>query len=339
MITKTITWSLFSKDNKTIGFEELGLIEPKDAPFEDYLNYLKTLKKRFHTEGVSDIAIYHTVFYEGQCNTEFSPKIMALLTDLKATFCVTAQNENEQISLYEMLDKMRERPALYLGQTSITLMAAFIDGFHAARNHETSETPSFDGFNDFVGKFYGRYTTPGWKNLILADHFGNEIEALTRFYELLDEFRAEPNKPQSRAILCRFLHVAMLDFRGENDHERQRQIADMLHHVSNQLYTAIYGHISFWYDNILQDVFDRARGNKYLHHWIKANAPSTVFYEYELWSGHNGKTEITTLIRSNHAQKDAVLDKCETLIETFFAINDDKAMAVKEAFMETLNKK
>jgi hypothetical protein len=339
MITKTITWSLFQKDKKTIGFEDLGLTEPKDALFEDYLNNLKSLKKRFHTEGVSDIAIYHTVFYDGQCNTEFSPKIMAILTELNATFCVTAQNNAEQSDLYAMLDKMRERPALYLGATSISLMAAFIDGFKAATNYETSESTSFDGFNDFVGKFYGKYTTAGWKNLILADHFGNEIEALTRFYVLLDEFREAPNKPQSRAILCRFLHLAMLDFRGENDHERQKQIADMLHHVSNQLYTAIYGGISVWYDSILQDVFDRARGNKYLHHWIKSNAPSTVFYEYELWSGHNGKTEITTLIPSNHTVKDAVLDNCEVLIETFFAINDDKAKEIKEAFMLKLNPK
>ena len=112
---------------------------------------------------------------------EFSPKITALLTDLKATFCVTAQNNVAQNDLYLMLDKMRERPGMYLGTTSITLMGAFIDGFRAANNYETSETPSFDNFNDFVGNFYGKHTTAGWKNLILADHFGNEIEALTRF--------------------------------------------------------------------------------------------------------------------------------------------------------------
>jgi hypothetical protein len=92
MITKTVTWSLFKKHNQTIGFEDLGLIEPQDASFETYLNHLKSLKNRFDTEGVSDIAIYHTVFYEGQCNTEFSPKIIALLSDLNATFCLTAQN-------------------------------------------------------------------------------------------------------------------------------------------------------------------------------------------------------------------------------------------------------
>jgi hypothetical protein len=335
MITKTITWSLFQKNNKTIGFEDLGLAEPKDVPFEDYLKHLKSLKKRFDRDGVSDIAVYHTVFYDGQCNTEFSPKIMAILTELNATFCVTAQNNAVKKDLYETLDAMRERPGMYIGGAKIT----FIDGFFSANNYETHETPSFDGFNDFVGKFYGKYTTAGWKNLILSDHYGNEEEALTRFYVLLDEFRAEPNRPHTRAIVLRFLHVAMLDFRDENDHERQKQIADILHPVTSQLGNAIYGGISVWYDTILQDVFDRTRGNKYLHNWIKTNAPSTVFYEYELWSGHNGQTEITTLIPSNHAQKDAVLDDCEVLIETFFAINVDKAKEVKEAFMEKLNAK
>ena len=93
MITKTITWSLFQRDNLTISFEDLGLIDPQDISFEAYVKHLKSLKKRLNTERVSSIAVYHTLFYEGQCNTEFSPKILAILVELNATLCLTAQND------------------------------------------------------------------------------------------------------------------------------------------------------------------------------------------------------------------------------------------------------
>jgi hypothetical protein len=244
----------------------------------------------------------------------------------------------ERKNLYDILDKMRERPAMYLGSHSITRLEAFISGFYEGSNDEVTENPPFDSFNDFVGKFYGKYTTAGWKNLILADHYGNEQEALDRFFVLLDEYRENPNKPNARAIILRLMHVAMLDFRAEDDHQRQKQIADLLHHVSNQLGGAIYGGISVWYDNILQDIFERASGNEYLHNWIKSNAPSTVQFEYELWSGSDEKVVITTVIPSNHQQKHIVIDPFEQLIQTFFAINQDKANKVKEAFQEKLTK-
>ncbi len=243
----------------------------------------------------------------------------------------------EKKNLYISLDKMRERPAMYLGSHSITRMEAFISGFYEGSKDEITENPTFEGFNDFVGKFYGKYTTAGWKNLILSDHYGNEKEALDRFFVLLDEYRENPNKPNSRAIILRLMHVAMLDFRAEDDHQRQKQIADLLHHVPNQLGDAIYGGISVWYDNILQDIFERARDNEYLHHWIKSNAPSTAQFEYELWSGNDGEVVITTVIPSNHQQKEVVIDPCEKLIKTFLAINHDKAKEVKEAFQQELN--
>ena len=240
-------------------------------------------------------------------------------------------------NLYDSLDKMRERPAMYLGEKSISRMEAFIMGFYEGSNDEITENPPFDGFNDFVGKFYGKYTTAGWKNLILSDHYGNEKEALDRFFVLLDEYRENPNKPNSRAIILRLINTAMLDFRAEDDHERQKQIADLLYHVSNQLSDAIYGGILVWYDNILQNIFERSRDNEYLHHWIKSNAPSTAQLEYELWSGIGENVRITTVIPSNHPQKDIVIDPCEQLIKTFFAINNGKAKEVKEAFQKELN--
>ena len=166
MINQTITWSFFFKGDTQYSAEDIGIEELKKAPFEAYLNGLITQKKRLDTEGVTAICVYHTLLYEDQCNTEFSPKILSLLKYLNATFCISAEGTKAKTgyNLYDVLDKIRERPALYTGEHSLSAIYHFINGFYMAHNQETFETPSFDGFNDFVGKFYGKYTTAGWKN-------------------------------------------------------------------------------------------------------------------------------------------------------------------------------
>ena len=343
MITKTFTYAAFLFNDEPAwqyrkNFEhELKYFSETqiNVDLEVFLTELLSHQTLIIAEKIDEITIFHTVFYDFQCNTEFPPKVVRLLNDLNATFCITAQKVGE-MNLYTVLDKMRERPAMYLGAASLTALSSFIDGFREGCNYENSEEPSFDKFNDFIGNHYGKYTTAGWKNLILANHFGNEEEAIKLFFELLDEFRQEENRPSSRDIIYRLLHVAMLDFRAEDEHNRQSQIADLLQHLSNQLKETSKNGYSFEYDNILQNIFERANGNNYLHHWIKANAPETTFYEYELWHGDDGGCKITTVLRTNHQQKDIILDKCEVLIKTFFAINHEEANKVKEGFLGIL---
>ncbi len=167
----------------------------------------------------------------------------------------------------------------------------------------------------------------------MADHYGNEDEALRQFYVLLDEFRLDEKRPNSRNIVYRLLHLAMLDFRAEDEHSRQKQIADLLHHLSNQLKDTSRHGYSFEYDNILEHIFERSFDNKYLHNWIKTNAPTTQKYEYELWYGFDGDSHITTLIPNSHHQKANVIGPCEKLIKTFFTMNIEKAKEIKDAFM------
>lgn len=349
MITKTYTYAQFffseSPDFeyiKKLGNDLDSFTESvENVNLESFLKDLLSQKTRLVTEGVTRIALFHTLFYDFQCNTEFSPKIISLINDLGATFCVSTEldaGNSPKVKFYDLIENLKKRPAMYLGKASITLLEAFLNGYGVFNEQIDYGQPSFDGFNDFVGKFYGKHTTAGWKNLILADHYGNEEEALDRFFVLLDEYQQNSSKPNARAIILRLLHVAMLDFRAEDQHQRQSQIADLLHHVSQQLNEAIHGGISVWYDNILQDIFERVNGNPYLHNWIKANVITTQAFEYELWSGVNDKVVITTVLSSSHAQKELILDPCEKLIKTFFAINNAKANETKEAFQLELTK-
>jgi hypothetical protein len=344
MITKTSTHTefLFIEEHfeytKTFENALTDFAKIQDnVNLETYLADLILHKKLIASLGIEKIVVNQKLYYENYSSVQFPPKIISFLHDLGAILEVMPQKNFESETLYQVLDRMRERPAMYLSSMSITALSNFIYGFFTACDGGTKETPSFDGFNDFIGTYYGKFTTAGWKNLILSNHYGNEEEALKWFFILLDEFREASEKPDTRALVLTILDAGIKDLAVEK--EPKKAIADVLQMISYQLNNAIYGELLDWYDTILHDIFERAKGDKPLHDWLKINASKIIYFEYELWSGHNGVSEITTLISSNHKQKGVVLGDFEVLIETFYAINEEKAKEVKEDFMDKLNLK
>jgi hypothetical protein len=349
MITKTYTYVTFFF-SESPDFEYIRKINSdlnrftetvEDVNLEFFLNDLLSQKTRLETEGVSRIAIFHTLLYDFQCNTEFSPKVISLINDLGATFCISTDLDSgnpRKVKLYDLLESLRKRPGIYLGKASITLLEAFLNGYETFHEQIDYGNPSFDGFNDFIDNYYGNYSTAGWKNKILAAHYNNEEEALEWFFKILDEYRESPDRPNSRTIVHHLLKVGVSTLKEIQNSEEQIQLTNVLQLISVELSDVVFGREIFRYDDILQNVFILARESVFLHHWIKSNAPSTVQYEYELWSGSDGEVVITAVIPSNHQQKEVVLDPCEKLIQTFFAINQDKAKELKEAFQEKLTK-
>ena len=59
----------------------------------NFLNFLIPFKAKMKEIGVTQIAIYHTVAYSGQCNFEYNPKEIAALKKLKATLCPSAYEQ------------------------------------------------------------------------------------------------------------------------------------------------------------------------------------------------------------------------------------------------------
>jgi hypothetical protein len=360
MITKTYTYVSFYFTENDFDFQkefegDLAYFckSQPDVNLETYLTQLVALKHLIVQEKVDRIAVFHTLLYDHQCNTEFSPAVVALLHELKANFCISTDRVG-QTSLYHTLDKMRKRPGMYLGEATITALSNFISGFYEGCNYQIPDSPSFEGFNDFVGKYYGKHTTAGWKNLILAGHYGNEAEAITQFYELLDEFRLNENRPSSRAIVFKLLQMSYVDFRAEtlilnseilNKNEiseneiselkqqltKINRIADMLHNVPFQLTNAVQSNKLHYYDGILQDIFEQANVNKGLFELIDKNIPTANFYKYELLQ--NTGTNILTCQKSEHLLPEITLKAQSKLLKTFFAINNEKANEVKQTFL------
>ncbi len=100
--------------------------------------------------------------------------------------------------IYDILDSIREKPALFMGSKSLTVLRNFLEGaLYTSQilgmedgDQEFAPVP-FRFFNDYVAQSYNYYeSTSGWKNMILDKHRGEEKTSFDAFYTLLDNFRS-----------------------------------------------------------------------------------------------------------------------------------------------------
>ena len=100
--------------------------------------------------------------------------------------------ENE-FTIYDLLDKIRPKPVLYLGELSITRLSMYVEGYQSAlidRGLREVTSPSFRDFHFWARARLGQdRKTIGWPGSILEACRGDEVQALNRFYAMLDEYR------------------------------------------------------------------------------------------------------------------------------------------------------
>lgn len=96
-------------------------------------------------------------------------------------------------SIYEMFEDLRERPGMYLGKKSITLLYVYFGGYihKDFKANFTNYHTSFCDFTEFVRKYHNGSLSKGWSSLILDATDGDEEKAVDLFYELLDEFKKQ----------------------------------------------------------------------------------------------------------------------------------------------------
>lgn len=97
-------------------------------------------------------------------------------------------------SLYELIDLIRTRPAMFIGSASITALQNFINGYTYAcyvKDIEENERPPWGDFHEFVRARTGFYeSTSGWCDMILDVNDRDEAKALAGFCVLFDAFLA-----------------------------------------------------------------------------------------------------------------------------------------------------
>lgn len=100
-------------------------------------------------------------------------------------------------SFYEFLEHIRQRPALYLGETSITVFNGYFYGFlEGSKLLENKEIATeLRKLHDWVAMRLGCFEcTSGWKNMLLKSENGNEEKALKKFFIFLEEFKKRKAK-------------------------------------------------------------------------------------------------------------------------------------------------
>jgi len=101
------------------------------------------------------------------------------------------------MDIYDIIERMRERPSLYIGEKKVSLLKSFLDGYRACEmdngyfgreNYELFPL-AFSAFDDFVCYKLKRYAYENWKSMILKRCDGNERRGFDLFYSYFDEFK------------------------------------------------------------------------------------------------------------------------------------------------------
>ncbi len=94
----------------------------------------------------------------------------------------------------ELLEKILERPPLYIGHASVTRMKLFIDGYGFARSDYGGEMKDslYDGFQKWVANRFGFGHSHSWASII-SFMGSSEARAFELTKELWEEYKAEMN--------------------------------------------------------------------------------------------------------------------------------------------------
>jgi len=97
-------------------------------------------------------------------------------------------------SIYDLLELIRKRPGVLIGEPSIYRLDSMLGGCTAGLGRfrfKLRDGEDFHRFQDWVAWRLGYFeSTLGWADMI-REKSANDEEAFSKFYDLLDEFRRE----------------------------------------------------------------------------------------------------------------------------------------------------
>ena len=108
-------------------------------------------------------------------------------------------------SLFNLLEKIKAKPGLYIGSASISHLRMFIVGYRFARAEvgidcTQTESDFYKNFQPWLQNRLSIHTVGAWDKLILLTCI-NDKAAFDYFFQLLDEFRIRDRKHDSDPIL------------------------------------------------------------------------------------------------------------------------------------------
>jgi hypothetical protein len=158
-------------------------------------------------------------------------------------------------TLYDQIDRMRQYPAMWLGEATLTDMWRFTDAYQfALTQHGIDEPldPPLGEFHDFCARYFQSASEAGWCRIILADNFGQEEQALRQFFPLFDQFRAREDVMRARRIVTAFARE--ITFNQMAWRERLHAFDQTLEACKPALCDAFRARIAHEYDAVLRDL-------------------------------------------------------------------------------------
>jgi hypothetical protein len=107
------------------------------------------------------------------------------------------------MSIYELLNKLREQKGAMLGRKSAEVLSAFLVGYALARKESgcPKDEGFLDAFNGWVARRFKNEEGQGWAKLV-AFHSSSDLEEWNLFWNLLDEYqerRSRKRPPMAEA--------------------------------------------------------------------------------------------------------------------------------------------
>jgi hypothetical protein len=95
--------------------------------------------------------------------------------------------------IYEIIEKIRVRPGMYIGRSSVSVLFDFLVGYKTARRElgiklTDKEADFCEHFHEFVEKRYNLHTSNSWAKIIML-YCHDEKAGLEIFFKLFDEFK------------------------------------------------------------------------------------------------------------------------------------------------------
>jgi hypothetical protein len=107
------------------------------------------------------------------------------------------------IELYDLIHNIEKRPAMYLGQSSITHLSSFLAGYNFARHQlgipETEQEQKFSNFQAWIQQRFKINSSQSWEKIILF-FSQDEHHALSQFFTLFNEFSQSDVTPSASNI-------------------------------------------------------------------------------------------------------------------------------------------
>jgi hypothetical protein len=94
--------------------------------------------------------------------------------------------------MYGLIAQIEVRPAMYIGEATISALKCFLDGYLFAcflKDVDEDLSPPWQDFHKFVRirtNFFE--STGGWCHMLLHHHSGDEERALAAFFEMFGAF-------------------------------------------------------------------------------------------------------------------------------------------------------